>query len=117
LLEEEGKDVAIISFPAVLVFASTEKVYEVPLLKPLTEIGLDVALPVIEPGDDVAVYKLLSPGFPKYTGTVKETDADAFPPVAEPIVGTEGCLPSEDPVTPGIGIMQSNLLQVPRYWY
>ena len=85
------------------------------MLKPLTEIGLDVAVEVIEPGEDVAVYKLLSPGLPKYSGTVKETDADVFPPVAEPIVGAEGCLPLADPVTPGIGIMQSSLLQVPRY--
>lgn len=85
------------------------------MLNPETDIGVEVAEPVTKPGEDVAVYKLLSPGLPKYAGTVKETDADAFPPVAEPIVGTEGCLPLADPVTPGIGIMQSNLLQVPRY--
>jgi hypothetical protein len=41
--------------PPLELFALTVKVYGVPLVKPVTVIGLPNELPVIPPGDEVAV--------------------------------------------------------------
>jgi hypothetical protein len=110
----EALDVTIMVLPAVLVDAVTVNVYAVPFVKPVTDIGLLVLVPVRLPGEEVAVYKLLFDGFPKYVGTVKATEADALPAVAEPIVGAVGLRPPLDEVTPVIGMVKSNLQKVPR---
>ena len=90
MLDPDARDVAIVTFPLVLVEAVTVNVYAVPLVSPETVIGVDVAVPVIDPGEDIAVYKLLSPGFPRYVGFVNPTVALALPAVAVPIVGALG---------------------------
>jgi hypothetical protein len=109
---EEARDVAITVFvTGFLVCAVTINVYDVPFANPETVIGDPVEDPVIEPGVDIATYKLLVPGFPKYKGPVNITLALPLPGEdAVPIIGALGCRPSEDADTPGIiGIMQSNL--------
>ena len=92
-------------------------VYAVPFVKPVTTIGLTVFVPVRFPGEDVAVYKLLFPGLPKYEGKVKVIDAWALPPVAVPIVGADGLRPSLDDVTPTIGMATPNLQKEPKSWF
>jgi hypothetical protein len=87
---EDGNDVAIILLLVFLVCAVTVKVYAVPFANPETVIGDVVEDPVIEVGEEIATYKLLVPGFPKYAGTVNVTSAEAFPAVADPIVGAVG---------------------------
>jgi hypothetical protein len=58
------------------VVALTVNVYAVPLVKPETVIGLDVADPVNPPGLDVAVYVTVPVPFPTHDGAVKATEAD-----------------------------------------
>jgi hypothetical protein len=65
-------------------------VYDVPFANPETFIGDPVEDPVIELGVDVATYKLLVPGFPKYEGPVNGILAEALPAVAFPNVGAVG---------------------------
>ena len=66
--EDEAEDAEDDPFA---LLAVTVNVYEVPTVKPETDIGELEAVPVIEPGEDVAVYV-----------------AD-FPPVAPAVNGTE----------------------------
>jgi hypothetical protein len=65
-------------------------VYDVPFANPETVIGDVVEDPVIEVGVDVATYRLLVPGFPKYEGFVNGILAEALPAVAVPNVGAVG---------------------------
>jgi hypothetical protein len=55
--------------PTALV-AVTVKVYEVPDVKPVTVTGEDAAVPVIDPGDEVAVYPVMADP-PLSAGAVK----------------------------------------------
>jgi hypothetical protein len=64
-------------------------VYAVPFDKPLTVIGEDTPVPVMPPGEAIAVYPVIAPP-PTLEGAVKVTDAVVFPPVAVPIVGASG---------------------------
>ena len=59
-----------------------------PLVSPVTEIGLAVLLPVIddEPATQVAVYAVIAAP-PLLVGAVKAMLAEALPAVAVPIVG------------------------------
>jgi hypothetical protein len=63
----------------------TVNVYAVPLLNPLTVIGLDAPVPVNPPGLDVTVYPVIA--LPPVALVVNVTLALAFPAVAVPIVG------------------------------
>jgi hypothetical protein len=81
----------------------TVKVYEVPLLNPVTVKGEELPLAVKFPGDDVAVYETV-PLLPVYVGVVKETTACALPAVAETDVGTPGVRPDCEALEPMIGI-------------
>ena len=90
LLDTDGKDIAITELSEFLVLNVIVNVYAVPFVSPVTVIGLDVPVPVIPPGLDVTVYKLLVDGFPKYVGAVKVTVACVFPAVAEGLVGAPG---------------------------
>jgi hypothetical protein len=75
------------------VVPNTVKVYGVPLVKPVTVMGDVAELPVIDPGDEIAVY-VIDPE-PKSEGTVKATVAvpdPVAPAVAVPIVGAPGIL-------------------------
>ncbi len=86
------------------------------MVNPVTDIGDVAEEAVTDPGEDKATYILLVDGFPKYEGFVKGTLALALSALAVPIVGALGCRPSDDADTPGIiGIMQSNLQQLPKY--
>jgi hypothetical protein len=82
--------------------AVTVKVYEVPLLNPVTVNGEELPLAVKFPGDDVAVYETVPP-LPAYAGTVNETVACPFPALADTDVGTPGTLPDCDALDPMIG--------------
>jgi hypothetical protein len=64
--------------------AITVKVYAVPLVSPVTIIGLAVPVPVILPGVEVTVYPVI-PEPPD--GAVKVSVAWAFPAVATTLVG------------------------------
>jgi hypothetical protein len=55
--------------PTALV-AVTVKVYEAPDVKPVTVTGEDAAVPVIDPGDEVAVYPVMADP-PLSAGAVK----------------------------------------------
>lgn len=71
--------------------ALTLNVYEVPSVRPLTVIGDDVPVPVMQPGVDVAVYPVITAGEPKQEGAVNATEAVLLAPaVAVPIVGAPG---------------------------
>lgn len=85
------------------ILAVTVKVYEVPLLNPVTVNGEELPLAVKFPGDDVAVYETVPP-LPVYAGAVKETTACALPAVAETDVGTPGTRPDCEALDPSIGI-------------
>src|SRR5688572_29603227 len=76
--------------PTALV-AVTVKVYAVPLARPVTvmEVHGAAQLPVIPPGEDVAV-KLVMAEPPLDAGAVNVTDASPLPAVAVPIVGAPG---------------------------
>jgi hypothetical protein len=67
--------------------AVTVNVYVVAGASPETVIG-EAPVPVIEPGEDVAVNALTAA--PPLAPAVYATVADAFPPVAVPIVGACG---------------------------
>ena len=64
------------------------KVYAVPLLNPVTEIGEDALVPVMLLGDEVAVK--VDTALPPVAPAVNVIEADVFPPVAVPIVGACG---------------------------
>ena len=69
--------------------AVTEKVYEAPLVSPMTVIGELDPVPVNPPGLEVTVYEVMA--FPpSEIGAEKETEASALPAVAVPIVGAPG---------------------------
>jgi hypothetical protein len=59
------------------------------LVNPLTVTGEDAPVPVNPPGLEVTVYPVIAPP-PIFAGAVNATDAEAFPPVAVPIVGASG---------------------------
>jgi len=69
--------------------AVTVNVYAVPLVRPVTEIGLVEPVPVKLPGFDVTVYPVIAEP-PLLVGAVNVIDAWAFPAVAVPIVGALG---------------------------
>jgi hypothetical protein len=70
--------------------AVTVNVYEVPPVSPVTVIGDDAAVPVIELGLDVAVKPVIAEP-PSSAGAVKVTVASrSVPAVAVPIVGAPG---------------------------
>jgi hypothetical protein len=71
--------------------AVTANVYVVPFVRPLTVIELQgaVHVPVMPPGEDVAVYEAIGAP-PSLAGAVKATLACALPAVAGPIVGAPG---------------------------
>jgi hypothetical protein len=75
-------------FPAALV-ATTEKVYAVPLVKPVTTRGELAPVAVKPPGEDVTVYPVMVLP-PSDAGAVKVTLAWAFPAVATGLVGASG---------------------------
>jgi hypothetical protein len=75
------------------------------LVKPETVIG-DVPVPVIDPGLEVAVYVNVPVPLPVKAGAVKVTDAEAFPAVADPIVGASGLRPFWELVMPMISIFE-----------
>jgi hypothetical protein len=84
LLAAEGADV-----PIALV-AVTVNVYEVSCVKPVTVIGEDAPVPVIDPGLEVAVYPVIADP-PSSVGAVKVILASRLiPAVAVPIVGAPG---------------------------
>ena len=60
-----------------------------PLVSPVTVIGLAVPVPVNPPGLDVAVYLVIALP-PLLDGVVKDTVACALPAVAVPMVGAPG---------------------------
>ena len=69
--------------------AFTVKVYAVPLVKPVTVMGLDAPVAVMLPGLEVTVYEVM--GLPPFeAGGVKLTVACALPAVAVPMVGAPG---------------------------
>jgi hypothetical protein len=71
--------------------AVTVNVYVVPFARPVTSMDVQgaVHVPVIVPGEDVAVYDVIAEP-PSLAGAVKVTVACAFPAVAAPIVGAPG---------------------------
>jgi hypothetical protein len=71
------------------VAALTVNVYAVPVVSPDTVTGEAELVPVIEPGDDVAVYVTVPA--PRLVGGVKVMDTDVpLATVAVPIVGAPG---------------------------
>jgi hypothetical protein len=60
----------------------------VSLVNPVTTIGLDEPVAVIFPGLDVTVYPVIDE--PPVAFAVNATEACAFPPVTDPIVGACG---------------------------
>ena len=74
----DGEDAG--PLPTALV-AWTVNVYAVPLVRPVTVIGLAVPVAVLPPGDEVTVYEVI--GLPPLeAGGLKLTVACAFPAVA-----------------------------------
>jgi len=59
------------------------------LVSPLTVHGLDAAVQVRPPGDEVTVYPVMAEP-PSLTGTVHDTTAEALPAVADAAVGAPG---------------------------
>ena len=74
--------------PAALV-AVTVNLYWVPLVKPVTVIGLEPPLTVIPPGLEITVYTVI-PNPPSELGAVNVTEACVLPAVAVPMVGAPG---------------------------
>jgi len=74
--------------PTALV-AVTVKVYEVPLVSPVTVIGLDVPVAVTPPGLEVTVYRSIAL-LPVDAGGVNATVAWALPGVTIPTAGGPG---------------------------
>src|SRR5688572_2399712 len=74
--------------PAILV-AVTVKVYDTPLVKPITTRGLVAPLDMKPPGDEVTVYDVIAEP-PLLAGAEKATDAWALPAVATTPVGAPG---------------------------
>ena len=75
--------------PAPLV-ALTLNVYEVPSVKPVTLIGEEDPVPVMQPGVEIAVYPVIE-ALPVQDGALNVTAAQSFDPaVAVPIVGEPG---------------------------
>jgi len=72
--------------PTALV-ATTVKLYVVPLVSPITVIGLDAPVPIIPPGLEVTVYDVIAL-LPPDAGAVKLTEAPHGTAVAVPIVGS-----------------------------
>jgi hypothetical protein len=71
--------------------ALTLKVYAVPVVSPLMVMGDDAAVPVMQPGVDVAVYPVIVAGTPAHAGAVNGTDTDvAEATVTVPTVGAPG---------------------------
>jgi hypothetical protein len=62
------------------------------LVNPVTDIGDVVEDPLIDPGEDKAIYKLFVDGFPKYVGTLNATfiSPEEDPGLAVPIIGALG---------------------------
>ena len=97
----DGSEAAPVPTPLVAV---TVKVYEVPLVRPLTvqESGPLDQVQVLESGEDVTVYPVMELP-PLSAGAVQETDAEALPATAVAPVGAPGfrpkaySLPSSDP--------------------
>jgi len=88
---------AALDAPVPMAFvAATVKVYEVPDVNPETEMVPEPAVlnvPVMPPGDDVAVYDVIGTP-PSNAGAVYETVAVVVPvAVAVPIVGAFGFAP------------------------
>jgi hypothetical protein len=79
--------------------AVTVNVYEVPLVKPPTEIGDEEPLAVTPPGLDVTV-KLVIAEPPLFAGAEKATDAvcDVTPDVALTPVGASGAVAPAPPI-------------------
>jgi hypothetical protein len=65
-------------------------VYAVPFVNPETVIGLDAPVPVIEPGDDVAVNPVIAEPPVAFSVKVTETFPLVTKSVAVPIVGACG---------------------------
>jgi len=63
--------------------------------------GEEDPVPVIPPGEDVTVYTVMADP-PSLAGAVKETDAEAFPAVAETPVGAPGTVAG---VTDALGLL------------
>ncbi len=59
------------------------------MVKPVTVIGLEVPVPVIDPGLEVTVYPVMDV-LPFTEGAVKVTEACWLPAVADPMVGAPG---------------------------
>jgi hypothetical protein len=59
------------------------------LVRPVTVTGEEAAVPINEPGDEIAEYAEIAEP-PTLDGAVKATDAEASPPVAVPMVGALG---------------------------
>ena len=74
--------------------AATVKVYAVPLVRPVTVIGLAVPVAVLLPDVEVTVYKVIELP-PLAAGGLKLTVAREFPAVAVPIVGALGAVAAE----------------------
>lgn len=74
--------------PALLV-AATVNVYAVPLVRPVTTIGLDEPEALCPPVFDVTVYEVIDAP-PVEAGAVNATDACSLLAVAVPIVGAPG---------------------------
>jgi hypothetical protein len=72
--------------------AVTVKVYAVPLVRPATVTGLLVPVPVMLPGLEVAVYKVIGAP-PLELGAVNHTAALTLPPTGTPMVGAPGTVP------------------------
>ena len=60
-----------------------------PLVRPVTVIGLVEPIPVKPPGIEVTVYAIIDEP-PLLTGAVNATTAWVFPAVAVPIIGAPG---------------------------
>jgi hypothetical protein len=73
----------------ILLVAVTVNVYAVPIVNPDTVIGEPDPVPIIPPGDDVAVYTVIALP-PSFAGGVKVTVTVPMPAVAVPIVGAPG---------------------------
>ena len=76
--------------------ATAVNVYAVPLVNPVTVIGLDEPVPVMFPGLDVTVYPVMLE--PPVALAENATDTCAFPPVTAPIVGACGTVVAVTPV-------------------
>jgi len=86
--EFEAADAGLVPIAFVAV---TVKVYAVPLVKPVTVMGLVVPVAVKLPGFDVTVNTVIALP-PVLVGAVNDTVASPFPAVAVPIVGASGAV-------------------------